>query len=1248
MRIDNRAICGSIRGVIALLFCMFSALSATTPYYWVLPPIDETHLEGYRHLPFAERRAATVAQLRDYAENTQSDALRLLGRLAEEGFVENVRPLWICDVIRFDAEPQAIAEIEGAGLGGYLRPSIGKEALLFDPRSRPDVEPTADSIAWGVERIGAPAIWRDYGVDGSGVLVALLDSGVDFGNPNLEGALWQNPHEIPFNGVDDDSDGYIDDWRGYDFSEDDPWPHDEHGHGTHVAGTIAGRGIMGLATGVAPGCKILPLKVLDSAGMGEEADVWEAIQYAVEAGARVMNLSIGWRYSSDPDRATWRAAVDAACAAGVAMCIAGGNEGGSPGAPENLRTPGDVPRALTVGASTILDDIASFSSVGPVSWSSIAGYGDFPYPPGLLKPDVVAPGDSVPSSIIGGSIAFWDGTSMACPHISGAAALLVQFAPDIDHDSIKAILEDSAVDLGLAGKDSVFGSGRIDLPTAFDLIGEIGYIAGTTEPSAEIVCDPSGANVVADSIGNYLISLPAGTYNITADKFGYEPNLAVVGVFAGDTTHRNLPLSMGIPVAMRFAVRDFDSGDPIDSVGIVLSDWSPETLYTDDLGMLTTAIAESEPAIAWAVKAGYTSDFDSLNIEYPDTMLHRFYLHRAMDFEADSVLGHFGTSSSGSDDWEWGEPSLGPTARSGRKLWATRLDTTYSNSTDSWLRLGEMDLSADEVEAPMAVFWQWFELEATSHGCWDGGNIAASLDGILWNIVEPEGGYPIFLDDYNDFTGGQPGFSGEFCGMSWREVRFPLDDYIGDTVQLAVHMGSDDNTVFRGWFIDDAALLPATSRAPIFRWANADFDTFSVAVSGTLYVVSDPIDSVVAHFSGAAAGSMELERRGEYFHGEIPGPYIEDTLFIWLSAKDIAGRSAFYPAGAPDSVLAILVGGASIDTMPPAIRRWAYWPRRSSSLDSARLRFIVTDESPFAAELRYSCGLAEDTLAPTAIFGDTLSFILPAASDEIDWCLSAWDTLGNAAADSGAIAFAPSFALDFALSRGPVEPEDGSPWRWAPDSGWLFAGEGLASSRLPIPLWECPAGSTVVEIEGAYAFAGDAAGVLVIGGTMPDSIAALPDSVPPGNPFFAGSPGIISSGTTAAAIVAVPSPAILVLTPTVAGAAGDSAFWCISSISFQRTTSILENRLPIAASMSVKPNPFNGSCRISFSNPMDAPATVEIFDIAGKAVWTARIESGKSAIVWNGRTTDGKRLPSGVYLIRIDGFAETIKAVYLR
>ena len=82
--------------------------------------------------------------------------------------------------------------------------------------------------------------------------------------------------------------------------------------------------------------------------------------------------------------------------------------------------------------------------------------------------------------------------------------------------------------------------------------------------------------------------------------------------------------------------------------------------------------------------------------------------------------------------------------------------------------------------------------------------------------------------------------------------------------------------------------------------------------------------------------------------------------------------------------------------------------------------------------------------------------------------------------------------------------------------------------------------------------------------------------------------------------------------------------------------------------MSVKPNPFNGSCRISFSNPMDAPATVEIFDIAGKAVWTASIESGKSAIVWNGRTTDGKQLPSGVYLIRTDGSAEAIKAVYLR
>ncbi len=1244
--------CRSIKGLIwsatALLFCIFTATSSIRPYYWALQPIDETAFDESSDLPFDERKAAVITRLEAYSASAQSEPLRLLNRLAEDGSVENIRPLWICNIIRFDADEHVIAQIDKTGMDGYIRASIPKEALLFDPRERPSVEIPGDSISWSVERIGAPSIWLDYGLDGSGVLVALLDSGVDFGNINLDGALWRNPGgEIPFNGIDDDGNGYIDDWRGYDWPEDDPWPHDEHGHGTHVAGTIAGRGIMGMATGVAPGCEVLPLKVLNDSGMGEEADVWEAIQYAIEAGARVMNLSIGWRYGPDTDRATWRAAVDAACAAGVVMSIAGGNEGGTYGAPDNLRTPGDVPRALTVGASTITNELASFSSVGPVSWSAVDGYGDYPYPPGLIKPDIVAPGDSVPSSTLGGGLAYWDGTSMACPHVSGAAALLVQFAPDITHDSVKTILESSAIDLGPVGKDSLFGSGLLDLNAVFGLFDEIGYIAGRTEPDAVISCEPSGANVLSDSTGNYLISIPAGSYSIEADKFGFDPNSALVIVAAGDTTFIDLPLSPGVPISMKFTVRDFATGDQIDSAWIVFEDWPSETLFTDMFGMLTTIVAESDPTVVRATKPGFISDLDSINVVYPDTNLHRLYLHKAMDFEVDSMLSHWGTSESGDDDWEWGEPSDGPTARSGRKLWATRLDTSYSNSTDSWLRLGEIDLTG-EAESPIAVVHHWFELEATSSGCWDGGNMKASIDGSVWEIVEPEDGYPISLDDFNEFTGGEPGFSGEFGGMFWREVRFPLDEFIGDTVEIALHIGSDNNTVFRGWFIDDVALLPATFRAPIFRWANAVFDEGVVAVSGTLYEVSAPVDSIIARFFGAADGCIDLDFDDGYFHGEIPGPYIDDTLFIWLSAKDIAGRRALFPEGAPDSVLSVFVEIAPVDSLPPTIRRWAYWPSRLAGIDSARFRFIVNDESPFSAEMYFSHGPVEDTLAPPSISSDTLAFASPIISfDDVDWRIRVVDTFGNVAVDSGTIDFSTSITLDFASSPGPVEPLDSSGWRWALDTGWVFAGIGSTLAQLPIPLWECP-GTTVIEIDGRYDFSGDAAGVLLLDGETADSIAAFPDTVSPGNPFFPGLSGITGSGSAATAIIAPSiSPTVFTLTPTAAISA-DSAYWRISSISFTPSMSVREKHIPLAPSLSVEPNPFNGSCLISVANPASRISALQIFDISGRLVWKSDVEPGQSTIAWNGNGFRGEMLPSGIYLIRIEHFAEVFKAIYLR
>ncbi len=143
------------------------------------------------------------------------------------------------------------------------------------------------------------------------------------------------------------------------------------------------------------------------------------------------------------------------------MVIAAGNEGQG-AEPDNVRTPGDVPRVITVGATDCSDVAAGFSSRGPVTWQGIAPWNDWPWPPGLVKPDISAPGVDTLSHNVCTGYSYKSGTSMATPHVAGAVALIVAANPGLAHDDIKALLEDTSVDLGEPGKDNTYGTGRVD------------------------------------------------------------------------------------------------------------------------------------------------------------------------------------------------------------------------------------------------------------------------------------------------------------------------------------------------------------------------------------------------------------------------------------------------------------------------------------------------------------------------------------------------------------------------------------------------------------------------------------------------------------------------------------------------------------------------------------------------------------------------------------------------------------------
>jgi len=334
--------------------------------------------------------------------------------------------------------------------------------------------------------IDAPEAWDLQ--TGGNVIIAVVDTGVDYNHNDLSGNIWNNSAEIANNGRDDDGNGFVDDVRGWDFANNDNNPMDDNDHGTHLSGTIAASGNNGTGmAGVNWSARIMPLKFMDSTGAGSSADAIAAIDYAVANGARVINASWG----GGPFSSAMFNAISAANDAGVLFVAAAGNDGA-----DNDRTPNypadyDLPNVISVAATDDADTLAGFSNFGANSV------------------DLGAPGVSILSTVRNNGYASFNGTSMAAPHVAGVAALVVADNPNIGISALRAALLDNtdAVD-DLAGR-TVTG-GRLN---AFEALG-----GGTTPPppppppTPEVNVTPGNTSVVVGDSVQFSASGGSGPY----------------------------------------------------------------------------------------------------------------------------------------------------------------------------------------------------------------------------------------------------------------------------------------------------------------------------------------------------------------------------------------------------------------------------------------------------------------------------------------------------------------------------------------------------------------------------------------------------------------------------------------------------------------------------------------------------------------------------------------------------------------
>jgi len=480
----------------------------------------------------ARRHKQVVEYLMDTAEATQAPLVNHLEQRFLDGEVRNFTPFWIDNMIGVEATVAEIRrlaerpEVETVYIDYIIELIEPVERDLPKPRrsAGQQTDGAALAIEPGVSAINAPAAWA-LGFTGAGRVIANMDTGVD-GNHEALASRWRGLTEPA-----------AECW--FDPVTSTTFPFDSGSHGTHTMGTICGYTAAN-EIGVAKDATWISAGVIDRVDIPTTmTDAVAAFQWFADPDGNPGTTddvpdAVGnsWgispiyhgSYITGPCDETFWTVMDNCEAAGCAVIFSAGNEGSGSA---TLRTPGDRAdspyNAFAVGSV----DATNYSFPYPISDFSSRGPGCN----GQIKPEVVAPGDDVRSSVPGNSYSTLSGTSMASPHVTGAIAILRQVNPDLDVDTMKEILLSTAVDLGAAGEDNDYGMGIIDLEAAVIAASQgYGTVQGTVTDSvsgspvpAHLESLNNGAATNANpATGDYSFSLPGDeTHTIEASYFGY-------------------------------------------------------------------------------------------------------------------------------------------------------------------------------------------------------------------------------------------------------------------------------------------------------------------------------------------------------------------------------------------------------------------------------------------------------------------------------------------------------------------------------------------------------------------------------------------------------------------------------------------------------------------------------------------------------------------------------------------------------
>jgi len=631
--------------------------------------------------------------------------------------------------------------------------------------------------------------------------------------------------------------------------------HDQVGHGTHVMGTITGLGAATQDTiGVAWGAHWIATDPINQSVSYEfNNDIITAYQWfadpdgdpsttddvpdVIQNSWRI-NEGFGLDYTDCDTR--WWAVIDNCEAAGAVTTWSAGNEGSGA---QTIGSPADrattLTNAFSVGAIDATNygfpyPIAGFSSRGPTGCNVPAEQ--------RIKPEVCAPGvgvySSVPTSTYEGG---WDGTSMAGPHVAGVVALMREANPDLDVDTIKEILMQTARDEGTAGEDNTYGWGVIDAYAAVEaamtgfgrLEGMVKNASNGNTPIAgvEVQIVEPGRSTRSDATGAYAMSVAPGIYTVRTNHPSFAtqvvPNVAILvdqtrvqnfnlvdigaPVITNTTDLRSTDNTVG-PYAVQSTITDFSSlaharlyyrvnGHPFQMIELTpgLND-----LFSANIpGQGYTSLVEY-----YITAADVAGNQASDPPEADPPQYYSFYVAPIVSFLNDAIEGgapgwshavdgsgfvdqwHISTTrdhtTGGGHSWKCGDTGTGDYAS---LLNACLVTPSIELGLDSYLR-----------------FWHWMEAETSSaypQYAYDGGIVEISVDGGAWQQIFPEGGYNYIVragSTPGPFPAGMQFFSGTH---DWQQVTFNLSAYSEQEARIRFRFGSDGADVREGWYVDD-------------------------------------------------------------------------------------------------------------------------------------------------------------------------------------------------------------------------------------------------------------------------------------------------------------------------------------------------------------------------------------------------------------------------------------------------------------